>query len=79
MKIARRGPSRLGRAAAALLLAGLAAGGPARGDRSTPARILMPRVGQPLPAVALRTIAGEPLTFEKLRGKAVWIAFFHSS
>jgi hypothetical protein len=79
MKIARRGTSRLRRAAAALLVAGLAAGGPARGGPSKPARILIPKVGQPLPAAALRTIAGEPLTFQVLHGKAVWIAFFHST
>ena len=79
MKAVRVFHSRLGQVSAALFAAGLAAGGPARTDRSAPPRILIPEVGQPLPAARLSTLAGERLTFEELRGKAVWIAFFHSS
>jgi hypothetical protein len=73
------GVSRFGRVCAALLGAALVAGNAVHADRPAPSRIRVPGVGQPLPAARLRTLAGELLTFEELRGKAVWIAFFHSS
>jgi hypothetical protein len=49
------------------------------GERASAARLRAPRVGEPLPRVAMRSLSGQSLTFEQLHGRAVWIAFFHSS
>jgi hypothetical protein len=42
-------------------------------------KVWPPRVGQPVPAETVTTVDGREIAFEKLRGKAVWIAFFHST
>lgn len=67
------------RAAAAILLAGVAAAGAAPAERTAGEARWAPRVGASMPALPLRTLGGESLSLEKRRGEAVWLAFFHSS
>jgi hypothetical protein len=44
-----------------------------------PPKTWAPRVGWAVPAQTIRTLEGREIAISKLRGKAVWIAFFHSA